>query len=356
MEFKTNHEIIRRARRNARGPVWDYLAGGSESETAMRRNRFGLDSIALKPRVLRDVSALDVGTTVMGHRSRIPVFLAPMASLQLVTPAAAQAVDDAAEDFGIINMLSGHSRPSLEEIAMNSLHPKVFQIYVRGGRNWLEDLLGRVKDNNYAALAVTVDAAVYSNRERQMIAGWTPPTRSNAAGREFLAALNWDTWDEIRQIWGGPMILKGVSRPEDAEIGIQHGAEVIYVSNHGGRQLDHDRATIQVLPEIVSAVDGRAEVFVDGGFMRGTDVIKAIALGAQAVGIGKLQAFALCAGGLSGLIDCLTILEDEIRIAMGLLGVTSLDQLNSAYLAPAKPVNLAHEMSAFPHIPGGRLT
>ena len=111
-----------------------------------------------------------------------------------------------------------------------------------------------------------------------------------------------------------------------------------------------------MLPEIVSAVDGRAEVLVDGGFMRGTDVIKAIALGAQAVGIGKLQAFALCAGGLSGLIDCLTILEDEIRIAMGLLGVTSLDQLNSAYLAPAKPVNLAHEMSAFPHIPGGRLT
>ncbi len=356
MEFRTNHEIIRRARRNARGAVWDYLAGGSESETAMRRNRFGLDSIALKPRVLRDVSVVDHSSTLLGHKSRMPVFLAPMASLQLVTPAAAQAVDDAAEKFGIINMLSGHSRPSLEEIAVNSLHPKIYQIYVRGGRNWLEDLLGRVKDNNYAALAVTVDAAVYSNRERQMIAGWAPPTRSNAAGREFLAGLNWDTWDEIRQIWGGPMILKGVSRPEDAEIGVQHGASVIYVSNHGGRQLDHDRSTIQVLPDIVSAVDGRAEVFVDGGFMRGTDVIKAIALGAQAVGIGKLQAFALSAGGLSALIDCLTILEDEIKIAMGLLGVSSLNQLDTSYLAKGRPVSAAHEMSAFPHIPGGRLT
>ena len=271
---------------------------------------------------------VDYATTVMGHKSRMPVFLAPMASLQLVTPAAAQAVDDAAEEFGILNMLSGHSRPSLEEIAMNSLHPKVYQIYVRGGRDWLEELLGRVKQNNYDALAVTVDAAVYSNRERQMMAGWTPPTRTNSGGREFLAGLSWDTWDEIRQIWGGPMILKGVSRPEDAEIGVQHGASVIYVSNHGGRQLDHDRATIQVLPDIVAAVDGRAEVFVDGGFMRGTDVIKAVALGAQAVGIGKLQAFALCAGGLSGLMDCLTILEDEIRIGMGLLGVSSLDQLD----------------------------
>ena len=197
---------------------------------------------------------------------------------------------------------------------------------------------------------------VYSNRERQMLAGWTPPTRTNSAGRELLAGLSWDTWDEIRQIWGGPMILKGVSRPEDAEIGVQHGASVIYVSNHGGRQLDHDRATIQVLPDIVAAVDGRAEVFIDGGFMRGTDVIKAVALGAQAVGIGKLQAFALCAGGLSGLINCLTILEDEIRIGMGLLGVSSLDQLNPAYLAKGRAVNPAHEMSAFPHIPGGRLT
>jgi len=356
MEFRTNHEIIRRARRNARGPVWDYLAGGSESETAMRRNRFGLDSIALKPRVLRNVSKINLATTVMGHKSRMPLFLAPMASLQLVTPAAAQAVDDAAEEFGILNMLSGHSQPSLEEIAMNSLHPKVYQIYVRGGRDWLEELLGRVKQNNYDALAVTVDAAVYSNRERQMLAGWTPPTRTNSAGREFLAGLSWDTWDEIRQIWGGPMILKGVSRPEDAEIGVQHGASVIYVSNHGGRQLDHDRATIQVLPDIVAAVDGRAEVFIDGGFMRGTDVIKAVALGAQAVGIGKLQAFALCAGGLSGLINCLTILEDEIRIGMGLLGVSSLDQLNPSYLAKGRAVNPAHEMSAFPHIPGGRLT
>ncbi|MBK17607.1 MAG: alpha-hydroxy-acid oxidizing enzyme [Rhodospirillaceae bacterium] len=356
MEFLTNHEIIRQARRNARGPVWDYLTGGSESETAMRRNRFGLDSIAFKPRVLNDVSEVDYATTVLGHKSRIPVFLAPMASLQLVTPAAAQAVDDAAEEFGILNMLSGHSMPTLEEIAMNSLHPKVYQIYVRGGRDWLEELLGRVKQNNYAALAVTVDAAVYSNRERQMMAGWTPPTRKNAAGREFLAALNWDTWDEIGQIWGGPMILKGVSRPEDAEIGVQHGASVIYVSNHGGRQLDHDRATIQVLPEIVAAVDGKAEIFVDGGFMRGTDVLKAIALGAQAVGIGKLQAFALAAGGLSALMDCLSILEDEIKIAMGLLGVTSLDQLNPSFLATARPVNQAHEMSAFPHIPGGRLT
>jgi len=136
---------------------------------------------------------------------------------------------------------------------------------------------------------------------------------------------------------------------------VEHGASAIYVSNHGGRQLDHDRGSIGVLPDIVEAVNGKAEVYVDGGFMRGTDIVKAIALGARAVGIGKLQAFALAAGGQRGLMNCLDILRTEIQIAMGLLGVSSLDELNPSYLAKARPVGLSHEMSAFPHLPGGQL-
>ena len=356
MEFETNHEIIVRARRNANGAVWDYLAGGSETETSMRRNRQALDSIALRPRVLRDVSEIDLTTTILGYPSSMPLFLAPMASLQIVTPAGGMAVDEAAEEKGLINILSGHTQPSLEEIAVNSLHPKFYQIYVRGDRPWTEDLLGRVKENQYKALAITVDTAVYSNRERQLMAGWEPPGRRNATGREYIAGLSWDIYDEIAEFWDGPVILKGVGTPEDAIIGIEHGAAAIYVSNHGGRQLDHDRGTISILKDIVEAVDGKAEVFVDGGFTRGTDIIKAIALGANAVGIGKMQAWALAAGGQSGLENCLDILRDELTIAMGLLGVTSLAGLDESYLGAGHPVGPSHEMSAFPHLPGGRIT
>lgn len=357
MEFETNHEIIVRARRNATGAVWDYIAGASESETAMRRNRQALDSIALRPRVLRDVTDIDLSTTLLGQPSSMPLFLAPMASLQLMTPDGAIAADTAAERTGVLNVLSGHTLPTLEEVAANTPHPKFFQIYVRGDRSWTEELLGRVKASGYKALTVTVDAPVYSNRERQLVHNWTPPTRRNAAGREYLAALSWDIFDEISEIWGGPVILKGIACPEDAEMAVAHGAAVVYVTNHGGRQLDHDRGTISILGDIVAAVAGRAEIWVDGGFVRGTDIIKAIALGANAVGIGKMQAFALTAGGADAVENCLEILRAELTIAMGLLGARKLSELDGSYLAAARPVGPCHEMSAFPHLPGGgRLT
>lgn len=352
MTFLTNHEIIKHARRNATGPVWDYVCGGSESETAMRRNRQALDSIALRPRVLRDISEIDYSTTILGKESRLPLFLAPVASLQLIHPEGAKAADDAAEEFGIVNMLSGHTQPHYNDIGVNSPHAKIYQIYVRGDDNWIEELLTGVKKAGFFALTVTVDAAVYSNRERQMMHGWIPPTRRNAAGREYLAGLDWDTWDRMAEIWDGPMILKGVSTAADAKLAVEHGAAAIYVSNHGGRQLDYDRATIDVLPRVVEAVDGRAEVYVDGGFVRGTDIVKALALGANAVGIGKLQAWALGAGGKDAILDSLTILEDEIKIAMGLLGVRSLSELTPSCLAKSRPVAPAHEMSAFPHLGG----
>lgn len=355
-DFETNHEIIVQARRNATGPVWDYLAGGSETETSMRRNRQALDSLALKPRVLRDVSNIDLTTTILGHPSSMPLFLSPVASLQIVTPAGSLCCDEAADELGLINIQSGHTQPGFEEIGYNSLHPKFYQIYVRGGREWYEDLLKKVKDSGFSALVVTVDTSVYSNRERQVLNGWEPPSRRNSAGREHLAGLSWDIWDDMARIWDGPMIIKGVGTAEDALMALDHGASAIYVSNHGGRQLDHDRGSIGVLPEIVDAVDGKAEIYVDGGFMRGTDIVKAVALGARAVGIGKMQAFALAAGGQKGLMNCLDILKTELTIAMGLLGVTALDELSPDYLCKARPVAPSHEMSAFPFIPGGRLT
>lgn len=358
-QYLTNHEIIVAARKNATGSVWDYICGGSETETTMRRNRHALDSLAFRPRVLCNVSNIDTSTTILGGTlpCRFPVFLAPMASLQLMTPEAGIAADSAAERCGIVNVLSGHTPPSVEEVAANSPHGKIYQIYVRGDRGWIEELLGRVKAAGYKALAVTVDTAVYSNRERQVIAGWEPPTRRrNEPGRDYLAGLTWDAWDMIAEVWGGPMIIKGVDTAADAKRAVEHGAAVVYVSNHGGRQLDNNRGAIATLRPVVEAVQGRAEVWIDGGFVRGTDVVKAIALGARAVGIGKLQAWALTAGGADALVECLQILEHEIRTCMGLLGVTSLAGLGPHCLAPARPVAPCHEMSAFPHLPnGGRL-
>ena len=352
--FVTNQEIIVAARRNLADNVWHYLTGGAESETTMRRNRYGFDSLAFRPRVLVDVSTIDPSTSFLGHKLEIPVMLAPIGSLQSITPEGGVAVARAAEECGTINFVSSVTQPSLEEIAGASRGPKIFQLYVQGDLIWVENLLSRVKRAGYAALCLTVDTAHYGHRERQMMDRWLPPSR-RGVGYEYRAGLTWDTLDAIKEMAGLPFILKGVATAEDAAIAVEHGVSAIYVSNHGGRQLDHGRATIDTLPEIIAAVDGKAEVILDGGITRGSDVLKAIALGCRAVAIGKLQGWGLAANGQAGLVRVLEILESEIVTTMGLLGVTHLDQLNPAYLCKVHPVMPAHEMSAFPHLPGGRL-
>ena len=354
IDFVTNQEVIMAARQNLPQNVWHYLTGGAESETTMRRNRSGLDSLAFRPRVLVDVSNVDASTTFLGSQLRIPVMLAPIGSLQSITPEGGVAVAKAAEGFGTVNFVSSVTQPSLEEIASASRNPKIFQLYVQGDLNWVENLLIRVKQSGYSALCLTVDTAHYGHRERQMMDRWLPPSR-RGTGYEYRAGLTWDTLDAIKQITGLPFILKGVATAEDARLAVEHGVQTIYVSNHGGRQLDHGRATIDMLPEIVDAVRGRAEIILDGGIVRGSDVLKAIALGARAVAIGKLQGWGLAAAGQAGLVRVLEILESEIVTTMGLLGITRLEQLTPAYLSKVQPLDPVHEMSAFPHMPGGRL-
>jgi len=354
IDFVTNQEIIVAARRNLTENVWHYLTGGAESETTMRRNRFGLDSLAFRPRVLVDVSSIDATATFLGHRLRIPVMLAPIGSLQSITAAGGVAVAKAAEEFGTINFVSSVTQPSLEEIAGASHNPKIFQLYVQGDLNWVKALLDRVKQAGYSALCLTVDTAHYGHRERQMMDRWLPPSR-RGVGYEYRAGLTWQALDAIKQIAGLPFILKGVATAEDAKIALDHGVQAIYVSNHGGRQLDHNRATIDMLPEIIDAVAGRAEIILDGGILRGSDVIKALALGARAVAIGKLQGWGLAAAGQAGLLRVLEILESEIVTTMALLGITRIDQLTSNYLCKVQPLAPVHEMSAFPHMPGGQL-
>lgn len=354
LDFVTNQEIVMAARRNLPDNVWHYLTGGAESETTMRRNRFGLDSLAFRPRVLVDVSKIDASTTFLGHKLSIPVMLAPIGSLQSITAEGGVAVAKAAEAFGTVNFVSSVTQPSLEEIAEASRNPKIFQLYVQGDMKWVETLLARVKRAGYSALCLTVDTAHYGHRERQMMDRWLPPSR-RGVGYEYRAGLTWEILDAIKEIAGLPFILKGVATAEDAALAVEHGVCTIYVSNHGGRQLDHGRATIDMLPEIVEAVGDKAEIVLDGGVVRGSDVLKAITLGARAVAIGKLQGWGLAAAGQAGLIRVLEILESEIVTTMGLLGITRLDQLASTYLCKVQPITPPHEMSAFPHMPGGQL-
>ncbi len=355
LDFITNQEIIMAARRNLSQDVWDYLSGGSESETTMRRNRLGFDRLALRPRVLVDVTKIDTATTFLGHKLRIPVMLAPIGSLQAITPGGGATAAKAAEEFGTINFISSVTQPSFQEIAAASKSVKIFQLYLRGDLQWVEEILKGAKSAGYVALCLTLDTAHYSRRERQMMNRWLPPSKRVESDRQFQAALTWETMAAIKKLWGKPLILKGIATAEDARIAVDHGVEVIYVSNHGGRQLDHGRGTVDILPEIVAAVGGKCDIVLDGGVLRGTDVLKAVALGVKAVTIGKLQGWGLAAGGQAGLVRVLEILEDELTVAMGLLGVTRVDQVAPSYVCQGEAVTLPHEMSAFPHIPAGRL-
>ena len=353
--FNTNEEIVQAARRNlAQGP-WDYLSGGTESETTMRRNRLAFDRIAFRPRVLVDVSTIDRSSTLLGHNLRIPVLLAPIGGLQNFDSRAGVAVSQAADEFGTLHVVSSATLPTLEETAASTDRSKIYQLYIRGDWDWVKAMIDRVKQSGYEGLCITVDSAVYSRRERPLISRWNVDATREPQDRKWSANVTWETVDRIKEYFGGPFMLKGITTAEDAAIAVEHDVDVIWVSNHGGRQLDHGLGTMDILPEVMAAVGDKAEVVIDGGVLRGTDVIKAIALGAKAVAIGKLQGWGLAAGGKDGVVRVLEILEEEIRVSMGLLGVSSLDQLNKALICAGELTTMPHEMSAWVNMPGERL-
>ncbi len=348
-EFLTLTEIVAAARRNLAPGPWSYLIGGAESEITVRRNRLALDSIAFRPRVLRDVSRIDCGAAFLGRRLRLPVMLAPIGGLESIVEGGAAAAARGAAQFGVPLMLSSVCQPGLEATAAAADTARVFQLYVRGDDAWVDDHVRRARDHGYTAFCLTVDVAMYSRRERDLVGRFIKPWRATApAGSSFQSGLSWDQVKRFKDKHSVPLIIKGIATVEDAQIAVQHGVEVIYVSNHGGRQLDHGLGSAAVLPEIVAAVAGRAEVWVDGGFMRGTDIVKAIALGAKTVGLGRLPCLGLAAAGVAGLVRTLEILEDEILTCLGLLGVTSFAELTPQYVAAAPPVIEPGVFSAFP--------
>ena len=348
-EFLTLQEIVAAARaRLAPGP-WSYLIGGAETETTVRRNRQALDSIAFRPRVLRDVSRIDAGAPFLGKRMRLPVMLAPIGGLESIAEGGAAAAARGAAQFGVPQMLSSVCQPGLEATAAAADTVRVFQLYVRGDDAWIDDHVQRALDHGYTAFCLTVDVAMYSRRERDIVGRFIKPWRATApAGSTFQSGLSWDQVKRFQDKHSLPLIIKGIATAEDAEIAVRHGVEVVYVSNHGGRQLDHGVGSLTVLPQVVAAVAGRAEVWVDGGCMRGTDVVKAIALGAKTVGLGRLPCLGLAAAGTPGLVRTLEILEEEVRTCLGLLGVTSFAELTPQHVVAAPPVNTPHVFSAFP--------
>src|ERR1700728_1307363 len=332
-EFLNLHEVLAKARANLNQNAWDYIVGAVETETTLRRNRMALDSIAFRPRVLRDVSKVDVSTEVLGRKLRLPIVLCPVGSLESFHPEGAAPVFKAAGEFGVAHMLSSVCDPGLEDVATAAPDAlRMFQLYVRGDAAWVDDHVARAIANKYSVFCLTVDTALYSRRERDIAKRHITGGRRRASGREFQAALDWKTVERIKSKFKIPLAIKGIATAEDAKLALDHGVDFIYVSNHGGRQLDHGRGSTDVLPEVAEAVAGRAKIVIDGGFYRGSDIVKALALGANLVGLGRMQCYALAAAGQAGIVRMLELLEDEVIRTMGLLGVTSYGKLDPSHV------------------------
>ena len=345
--YKTNEQIIQRARQNlAQGP-WDFLVGGSESETTMRRNRLALDQIAFRPRILVDVSDIDLTVQFMGVQISMPLILAPVGTLEVFSPEGAIASSQAADKFGTIQVVSSVSQPSLESVAQSNESTKIYQLYIHGDWEWTKDMIARIKASGYKGICITADTASYSRRERPLISGWRPDSAFDPSQTNWTQRVTWDTLSKIKSECDLPMLLKGVATKEDAKIALEHGVDVLWVSNHGGRQLDHGLGTMDILPEIADQVSGTVQIVLDGGIQRGSDVIKAVAMGADVVAIGKMQAWALAAGGAPALFRTFQIMEEEINVAMSLMGVTSFSKLSKNNICKADSVTSPHEMSSW---------
>src|SRR6201992_1573410 len=289
-EFQNLHEFVRKARANLNQNAWDYIVGAAETETTMRRTRMALDEIAFRPRVLRDVSRVDATVERFGRKMRMPVMIAPVGALEIFDPEGAAAVVRATGKFNIAHMLSSVSQPGLEKVAEAAPDAlRMYQLYVRGDDAFVEDTVSRAVKHGYTACCLTPDTAHCSRRERDIAKRYVRESRLRATGGDFQKGLEWRTVKLIKDKYKIPLVVKGIATAEDAKLCVDHGVDWIYVSNHGGRQLDHGRGSMQVLPEIVAAVAGRAKVMVDGSFCRGTDIVKALIMGADLVGLGRLS-------------------------------------------------------------------
>ena len=376
----TIDDLRRLARRRLPRAVYDFIEGGSGDELTVTRNRAAFERLLFEPRVLVDVSKRDQSTVVLGERVETPVILSPTGMAGLSWPKGEVAAARGAHDAGTIYTLSTHSSCSIEEVAAGAPGPLWFQLYVWQNRDLTRSFVDRARAAGYRALLLTVDVQVVSRRERDLRNGFTIPPRvtlrnvvdtlrrvgwvrrvlmgqprltlanlvgapgaprtdivtlAGVANRQVDASIAWADLAWFRSLWSGPLLLKGVMTVADARKALEHGVDGVVVSNHGGRQLDGTRATIEALPEIADAVGHRMEVLLDGGVRRGADVVRALALGAKAVMVGRPYLYGLASGGQSGVRRALEIFTREIDHVLALSGVPRVADLEPSLVRRA---------------------
>lgn len=328
--FLTLPEIQRAAKRLLPPGTYGYGAGGAETEMTLRRNRQALQKLAIRQRILVDVRNIDLATTFLGMTLPMPIAIAPMGGIVVFHPQGDVEMARGAASSGNLAVVSGVTGWPVEDVAKAAKGPLIFQLYFGGPRSWVQELLGRVEASGYRAVVLTVDLQKYGRRERDLHLRYDPREARKIAPNppppdmDYQARLTWDDVAWLQSILSVPLGIKGIMTAEDAKLAVEAGVKIVWVSNHGGRQLDSTQATIDVLPEIVEAVDGCAEIMIDGGFRRGTDIIKGIALGAKIVALGRTMLWGLTVGGAEGVDRTLQILREELETSLGLCGQTSV--------------------------------
>lgn len=370
----TIDEFRSAARKRLPRMVFDFVDGGAEDEQTVRTNREAFERLSLRPRRMVDVSAVDQSTTLLGQRVARPVVLGPTGLTRLINAAGEPAVARAAARAGAVYVVSTMSNASIEQIRAASTGELWFQVYLWREKGIVERLVERARQYDYRALVVGVDVPVVGTRERDVRNGLTIPPRArprtvfNLLGHpRWLAqaarggpitfgnvvdarpgrvdtiakyvndeltnpGAGWDEIARLRDTWAGPLLLKGISTAEDTAKALEVGVDGLVVSNHGGRQLDGEVAALQALPEVVDAAAGRLEVYLDGGVRRGSDVLKAFALGARACFVGRPYLFGLGARGEAGVDQVLEIFRTEVDRALALTGCPRLEELDRSYV------------------------
>ncbi|MGZ4104603.1 MAG: alpha-hydroxy acid oxidase [Actinomycetota bacterium] len=326
-------------------PVYDYYAGGAEDEVTVRENREAFQRIALRYRVLVDVAERDTSTEILGTPLSFPVILAPTALHRMAHPDGERATARAAAEAGVIMCLSSISSVAMEEVADAAPDgARWFQLYHFADRAMSESLIARAHASGYSAIVLTADAPLLGRRERDLRHPFTLPDgveaahfkvqpRSSGADSPLTSfvnqpSINWTDLAWVRAASPLPVIVKGIVRADDTKRALDEGCAGIWVSNHGGRQLDTSIPTAQALPEIVATTEGRVPVIVDGGIRRGTDVLKSIALGATVAAIGRPQLWGLTVGGEAGVAKVLELLRDELSLSMALAGARTIAEID----------------------------
>ena len=334
-------DYVDAAREKVAPEVWCYFEGGAMDEVTLRANVAAYGRWRLRPRMLVDVSAISLATTLLGTEVSMPLGVAPFAMQRLLVPDGECATARAAAAANALMVVSTLTTSSHAEICAVGDGPRWLQLYVLRDRQRTLDHIAEAREAGYSAVVLTVDLPYVGRRERDLRLGFPNPPPDlelpYAHLFETTPALTWRDLEWLRSELGLPLVIKGLLTREDALLAVEHGADAVWVSNHGGRQLDHVAAGLDALPEMVEAVAGRAEVYVDGGIRRGTDVLKALALGARAAFAGRAFACGLAVDGERGVGHVLSLLRDEIELGLGLLGCTSPGTVSRGHIEPVVP-------------------